>query len=209
MIIAGLGNPGPEYENTRHNVGFWALEALAKRFKTQFDLSPFKAKAASFTFKGGSHFLLKPMTYMNLSGEAVARFLTHEQMLIGDLIVIADDITIPVGKLRLRPSGSEGGHNGLRSIIGYIGKNFWRLRIGVGRPESGEAGCDLISHVLGPMPALERGILDSALKDLPDLVTMLLLGMGPRAMSRFNGRDYSQPEPEFPPTPKPVQPRSR
>ncbi|NLI77330.1 MAG: aminoacyl-tRNA hydrolase [Candidatus Riflebacteria bacterium] len=205
MIIVGLGNPGPEYENTRHNVGFWAVDAAAERFKTRFTPSPWKARAAAFSFKGAAHHLVKPITFMNLSGESVSRIMAAEGCTASDLLVIVDDVNIPVGRLRLRPSGSEGGHNGLRSIIGYIGQDFWRLRLGVGKPAQGAPGGGLVDHVLGPVPAGERAILELVLRDVPEIITLLLLGMGPKAMSRFNCRDYAAP-PAAPPARPPAPP---
>ncbi len=193
MIIVGLGNPGPAYENTRHNAGFWALDLAADRFKVRFGPSPWKARTAAFSFKGATHHLVKPQTFMNLSGEAVSRIMTAEGASPRDLLVVVDDVNIPVGRVRLRPSGSEGGHNGLRSIIGYVGQDFWRLRIGVGKPAGGSGGTGLVDHVLGPLPPPEREILDRVLQDIPDIITLVLLGMGPKAMSRYNSRNHALP----------------
>lgn len=207
MIIVGLGNPGPEYEHTRHNAGFWALDHVAERFKVRFGPSPWKARTAVFHFKGATHYLVKPQTYMNLSGEAVARIMAAEGAAPGDLLVVVDDINLPVGRLRLRPSGSEGGHNGLRSIIGYVGQDFWRLRIGVGKPADGAGGAGLVEHVLGPLPPSEREILDRVLEDVPDIITLLLLGMGAKAMSRYNCRNHAlPPDPPREPNPPPRTP---
>jgi PTH1 family peptidyl-tRNA hydrolase len=194
MIIAGLGNPGTEYEKTRHNVGFWAADALCEHFKTHWSQTRFSAKIASFHFKGSSHILMKPQTYMNLSGDSVRAFLHAEKLLVSDLFVIVDDISLPVGKMRLRPSGSSGGHNGLKSIIGYLGEGFWRLRIGVGMPESQ----NMVSHVLGEASPEEMKVLGDLIKDLPQIVFALLTGSAGRAMSKFNGRNYCLPPLEDP-----------
>ncbi|HOT30503.1 MAG TPA: aminoacyl-tRNA hydrolase [Candidatus Ozemobacteraceae bacterium] len=197
MLIVGLGNPGSEYENTRHNVGFRAADVLAERFRARFDRSRHRAREASFSFKGESHLLIKPQTYMNLSGESVAAFIAAEQLTPESVLVIVDDINLPSGKIRLRSSGADGGHNGLKSIIGHIGQQFWRLRIGVGMP----SGAGLVDHVLGPFTPEEETILARVMADVPELTTMWLIGMGGRAMNRFNAKLYTDP-----PSP-PEQPR--
>ncbi|MFZ2956589.1 MAG: aminoacyl-tRNA hydrolase [Candidatus Ozemobacteraceae bacterium] len=193
MIIAGLGNPGAEYQDTRHNAGFWAADALAGRFSCVFDQRLHRAHVAGFRFKGGAHLLVKPQTYMNLSGESVAPLLTEQNLTPGELLVIVDDINLPVGRWRLRSSGSHGGHNGLKSLIAGIGEGFWRLRIGVGT--SPGPGSALVDHVLGPLSRDERDVILRQLKDLSEMVCMWLAGMGQRAMGRFNGRDYAVQEP--------------
>jgi len=191
MLIAGLGNPGPEYERTRHNVGFRAADILAERFRTRFDRSRHHAHEATFSFKGETHLLIKPQTYMNLSGESVASCIAAEQMTPDGTLVLVDDINLPTGRVRLRSSGADGGHNGLKSIIGHIGQQFWRLRIGVGAPQGG--GAALVNHVLGPFTPAEEEILARVLADVPELGTMWLIGMGGKAMNRFNARQYADP----------------
>jgi len=186
LIIAGLGNPGREYEETRHNVGFWAIEFLGKHFKVGFTRKDHHSLLGEFTFKGDKHFLLKPQTFMNLSGEAVWSILAENKLPSTELLTIIDDVNLPVGKIRLRPSGTAGGHNGLKSIIGRIGEDFWRLRIGVGKPTSS----DLVDFVLAEMEPREREIIQKIFEDLPEFVVLLLMGKGERAMSKFNGRNY-------------------
>jgi peptidyl-tRNA hydrolase, PTH1 family len=216
MLIAGLGNPGAEYADTRHNIGFTAIDVLAERFKCVARQPRQRALVAPFTFKGQSHLLAKPQTYMNLSGESVAPLLAEEGLPTDCLLVIVDDINLPVGRVRLRNSGNDGGHNGLKSIIQFIGTGFWRLRIGVGQPISGEGtpttssgtkslpGHDsLVSHVLGPITPAEKSILQDFLKELPELVALLLLGRGGQAMGRFNGRRFGVPPEEPSPTATP------
>lgn len=189
MLIVGLGNPGSEYEHTRHNIGFRAADVLAERFRTRFDRSRHHAREALFSFKGESHFLIKPQTFMNLSGESVAACITAEQLTPESVLVIVDDINLPSGKIRLRSSGADGGHNGLKSIIGRIGQQFWRLRIGVGMPQ----GAGLVNYVLGPFTPDEETILARVMVDIPELVTMWLIGMGGKAMNRFNAKQYVEP----------------
>ncbi|HEY9070260.1 MAG TPA: aminoacyl-tRNA hydrolase [Candidatus Ozemobacteraceae bacterium] len=191
MLIVGLGNPGAEYEHTRHNIGFRAADVLAERFRTRFDRSRHHAHEAVFSFKGESHLLLKPQTYMNLSGESVAACIAAEQLTPETTLIIVDDIHLPAGRIRLRSSGADGGHNGLKSIVGRIGQQFWRLRIGVGLPEGTSGG--LVNHVLGPFTPDEEVILTRIMGDLPELATMWLIGMGGKAMNRFNAKWYADP----------------
>ena len=200
MIIAGLGNPGTEYQQTRHNVGFLAVDALARRYKVTFGSQSHRALRCAFSFKGECHHLIKPLTYMNLSGEAVSGILAAEQLTPPQLLVIVDDVNLPLGRVRLRERGSDGGHNGLKSIISLIGTDFWRLRIGIGQPQQSTSEHEsLVDHVLGPMNPAELQILEKLLQDLPGLVSLWLLGRGTAAMGKFNGRDYAQPEDEKPP----------
>ncbi len=199
MIIAGLGNPGKEYQNTRHNVGFWAIDALSNRFGAGENLKAHKGIISKFSFRGLEHLLLKPQTYMNLSGESVSSLLIEEEMAPESLIVIVDDINLPIGRIRIRASGSDGGHNGLKSIISHIGRKFWRIRVGVGEPRSEEDIEDshqkLVSHVLGEISEDEWKIFENVLKDIPDIIALLLLGMGNQAMTKFNGKDFSSKTP--------------
>lgn len=132
FLIAGLGNIGPDYENTRHNIGFQVLDALAKETSAYFNSGRY-AFQAQFKFKGRSFFLIKPTTFMNLSGNAVSYWLQKEKIPVENLLVITDDIALPFGTLRLKPKGSDGGHNGLKNIQEIIGTSeFSRLRIGIG-----------------------------------------------------------------------------
>jgi PTH1 family peptidyl-tRNA hydrolase len=191
MLIAGLGNPGREYEATRHNIGFVAADRLAERFKCRIDRCRAQALVGTFSFKGDSHLLAKPQTYMNLSGDSISRLLTLEEMQARDLLAIVDDVTLPLGRVRLRSSGGSGGHNGLKSIIGHIGEGFWRLRIGVG-PAAEPAS--LVNHVLDVIPEQEMNILRLVLDDLANAVIHILIGQGGKAMSIFNSRCYPPPE---------------
>ena len=132
-LIAGLGNPGPEYANTRHNIGFQVLDALADEFETKFTPGRY-AETASFRHKGRTFILVKPQTFMNLSGKAVRYWLDQEDLSPEQLLVVADDLALPFGKIRLRASGGAGGHNGLSDIIAQLGTEaFPRLRFGIGR----------------------------------------------------------------------------
>lgn len=198
MIIAGLGNPGVEYTNTRHNAGFWAADAIAARLRATF--LPWKnhSLVGELTLHGQVHLLTKPQTYMNLSGEAIAALLLENNIAPSDLLVIVDDINLPTGRIRIRASGSDGGHNGLKSIISHLGKNFWRLRIGVGQPAGEEQNPheNLVSHVLGSVSPAELEIFNKVLHEMPDIAAMWLLGMGNKAMTKYNGVDFTAPEEE-------------
>ena len=192
MLIVGLGNPGKEYENTRHNVGFWSIDKLASFFATAFSpIRKYKAEIASFNFNSESHYLLKPMTYMNNSGDAVWAFLEDNQTESSNILVIEDDINLPIGRIRLRANGSAGGHNGLKSIISRIGDGFWRLRIGVGLPKSEENDGTsehekLISHVLGEISLSEARILKQVINQIPEIAQYWLSNDGNKAMNLYN-----------------------
>lgn len=192
MLVVGLGNPGFEYKKTRHNVGFLALDYIAEKMKAKFESYP-KFHLAQFSLNGYIHYLMKPMTYMNLSGEAVKFFVENQNVLSTEILVIVDDVNLPVGRVKLKPSGSEGGHNGLRSIIGVIGTNFWRLRIGVGKPisENNNIKLNLADYVLSDIPESDFEIIKRIFNDLPEIISLWILGFGATVMSKINGKDYS------------------
>lgn len=199
MIITGLGNPGQQYQKTRHNFGFWAIDAIAKKLHVNLDLKEHDALIGFLNFHGDRHFLVKPQTFMNLSGEAISSIMLAEEIPPEELLVIVDDINLPTGRIRLRSSGNDGGHNGLKSIISHIGKKFWRLRVGVGLPIDKDENNnpqlnheDLVSHVLGNLNSIEEDIFTFVLSDIPDIVALWLLGMGNTAMTKFNGKIYEQ-----------------
>jgi PTH1 family peptidyl-tRNA hydrolase len=154
-LIVGLGNPGPQYAETRHNIGFMVLDRLAQVHALTF--------SAANAWKGvwakwAGCFLLKPLTYMNLSGESVGPFAHYYKVMPEEMLVVVDDVALPLGRLRLRGSGSDGGHNGLRSLIEHLGENFMRLRIGIG------AGEGLVDHVLSKFDPAEREKADQAVE---------------------------------------------
>ena len=188
-IVAGLGNPGREYESTPHSIGFEVAEAVAREMGAVFRRSPsFKGELADGRFANGKVLVVKPMTFMNLSGDCVAPVVKYHNATAGDLVVISDDIDLPVGRIRIRKGGSAGGHNGLKSIIERLGTpDFIRLRIGVGRDATDRR--EVVGHVLGKFDPATRALMDT--KVIPAAVKALgqILAEGPEAaMNVWNGQ---------------------
>ncbi|MFH0866556.1 MAG: aminoacyl-tRNA hydrolase [Bacteroidota bacterium] len=166
-LIAGLGNIGPEYTSTRHNIGFMVLDALVKKTDIAFESKRYADKT-EFRFKGRTFILIKPTTYMNLSGKAIAYWLKKENIPDENLLVIADDIALPLGALRMRKKGGAGGHNGLQDIIDHLGtENFSRLRIGSGNefPVGHQ-----IKYVLGEWLDEEKKILEEKIQKVVEAI---------------------------------------
>ncbi len=183
-LIVGLGNPGKEYERTRHNVGFAVIDAFARRHNITVTKRDHHALVGDGRVGEARVFLLKPQTYMNLSGQAVASFLRQKPLVLTDILVVTDDIALPLGKLRLRAEGSAGGHNGLKSLIAHLhGQNFPRLRVGVGAPRDPTVQIDF---VLGQFSKREQAEADEAV-DRAVVALETWLGEGiERAMNEFN-----------------------
>ncbi|MCL6445962.1 MAG: aminoacyl-tRNA hydrolase [Alicyclobacillus sp.] len=185
-LVVGLGNPGEKYANTRHNAGFWVIDALAERAGIHCSKQKWQSLIGEGRIGGELVLFCKPQTYMNLSGEAV-REICHfytDLHLAEDLIVVYDDMDLPTGTLRLRQQGSAGGHNGMKSIITELGtERFPRVRLGIGRPEPGR---DVISHVLQPFPSAERPVVDDMVARAADAVEFALQHSFTLAMNRFN-----------------------
>ena len=182
--IVGLGNPGTEYSGTRHNVGFDVVDELAHRWAVR--LKKWKTTADLSVVTDREVLLVEPRTFMNESGLAVSAIMAFYKIQPADVLVIVDEIQLPLGKLRLRRSGSAGGHNGLKSVIQHIGQDFPRLRIGVerGHPES-----MLRNHVLSKFPASERDIVERAVNRAADAVETFVSDGLQVAMNRFNVTD--------------------
>lgn len=179
--IVGLGNPGGDYAGTRHNVGFDVVDEVARRWGVA--LRPWKSIAHVAVAGSRGAVLVKPQTFMNLSGEAVSRVLAFHKLDPSDVLVVADEVQLPLGRLRLRRSGSAGGHNGLKSVIQHVGDQFPRLRIGVGR---GDPNWDLADHVLSRFSREERETVEEAVARAGDAVELFVeQGIEP-AMNRFN-----------------------
>ncbi|TCN17669.1 aminoacyl-tRNA hydrolase [Mesobacillus foraminis] len=165
-LFVGLGNPGRQYENTRHNIGFNVIDALSNRFNIPLNQTKFKGLFGSGIVKGEKVFLLKPLTYMNLSGESIRPLMDYYDMGIDDLLVIYDDLDLPTGKIRLRQKGSAGGHNGIKSTIAHTGtQEFKRVRVGISRPQNGMAITD---YVLGRFLDEEQADIDQAVQKACD-----------------------------------------
>ena len=190
-VIAGLGNPGLSYRHTRHNIGFDALDVIAKRYSARFSKSEFRAKTASCVISGEKAVLVKPQTFMNLSGEAIGPLLNYyKEDPKTRLIVISDDVALDAGRIRVRKKGSAGGHNGLKNIIKHCGtEDFMRIRIGAGKLPAGQ---DMISFVLGRNDRNERQLLESAFERAADAVELIISSGVDEAMNRFNGEKQEQ-----------------
>jgi len=182
-LIVGLGNPGEEYAGTRHNVGFQVAEELARRYRVTFRThAKWKARVAKAPDIGGGVLLAEPTTFMNLSGLAVRELCSFHKLAVSDVLVVVDDADLPLGRLRIRTSGSAGGHNGLKSIIEAFGTNeFPRLRVGVGR----QAG-ELRNHVLGRFAADERPRIDAAVVRAADAAEVFAREDILASMNKFN-----------------------
>ena len=189
-IISGLGNPGPEYGNTRHNVGWMAVDAFAKKFRIDIDKHEKNAMTGTGRAAGGSVMVAKPLTYMNLSGDAVKSLVNAYAESLDDLIVVYDDIDLPLGKLRIRQSGSAGTHNGMRSIVSSLGgEKFARLRIGIGGVDSSGR---LRDYVLGEFTPDERPAVQKAIERSVDALLLFVRGDLKRAMSEFNRDEVNE-----------------
>lgn len=184
-LVVGLGNPGNKYARTRHNVGYMVAEALARRYSMRFSSSKQRADTARGTIEGIPVLLALPVTYMNESGNAVSRLVQYYKVNLDHLLVVCDDIDLPFGTLRLRPSGSSGGQRGLQSIVQALGtEEFARLRVGVGRPSG-----DATGHVLAPFPPEQERLLPQLTDTAADAVRTALLEGVQTAMNRYN-RDW-------------------
>lgn len=184
-IIVGLGNPGRRYTGTRHNLGFMVIEGVAQRVRAPFVQEKYRGKIAETEYAGEKILLLKPLTYMNNSGISVARALRYRGVNAAALLVIADDIHLPVGKLRLRPAGTAGGHNGLASVIQHLGTpEFPRLRIGVGQDQPGPG--QLTDYVLGRFTPEERHTINLAAPRAVEAVLSFIAEGITKTMNAFN-----------------------
>ncbi len=198
-LIAGLGNPGEEYRGTRHNVGFEVVDETARRWDLVFRSAPadaLLANAPAVPGGRGAVLLAKPLTYMNRSGFAVGALLRYYRIDPDDLLVVTEDVNLPLGRLRARRRGSSGGHNGLRSIIEAVaGEDFSRLRVGVGR---GDPRQRLSGRVLSRFNRVERPAMDDMVRRAADAVEMFVeAGIGP-VMNAFNRREAEKDDEDSP-----------
>ena len=193
--IVGLGNPGSQYKGTRHNVGFDVVDELARRASAGFESAPAEALMARVRRPGDGQandvMLVKPLTFMNLSGQAVGELARYFKIDVADLLVIVDEVHLPLGKLRARVRGSAGGHNGLKSIIAHLGDEFSRLRIGVGR---GGEQRNLADHVLSRFEKDEAAEVERMTARAADAAEMFITSGIEAVMNAFNGGDPATTE---------------
>ncbi len=185
FIIAGLGNPGREYENTRHNIGFRVIDDIAQKYQIPVLEKKHKAVIGRGYIDGQKVILVKPYTYMNLSGESIREVVDYYKVdETAQLVVISDDISLDVGQLRIRKKGSAGGHNGLKNIILHLGhENFIRIRMGVGEKPQ---GYDLKDYVMGHFTDQEKKTLAETAEKAADAIRMIMQGDVVGAMNRYN-----------------------
>ena len=186
-LIVGLGNPGQKYEHTRHNMGFLTVDLLAEQLNVKLNKVKFKSAYNIIPFAGSKCLVMKPQTYMNLSGEAVREAVQFYKIPADHVLVIYDDVSLPVGKLRVRPTGSAGGHNGIKSIIGGLNsQSFPRVKIGVGKKPRPDY--DLAAWVLGKFPAEEQKAIDKACEDAVNAAACIIAEDCAAAAQKFNGK---------------------
>ena len=191
-LVIGLGNPGTEYANTRHNAGWIVVEAFARKFRVTFDKHEKDALTGTGRVAGGTVLVAKPQTYMNNSGDAVKLLVNAYAESTDELIVVYDDIDLPVGKLRIRPNGSAGTHNGMRSIVEVLAsENFARLRFGVRGIDYSEASPRLRDYVLDDFTAEEAPVVEPSIARAVDALVLFARGDLRRAMNEFN-RDVAE-----------------
>ena len=185
-ILVCLGNYGQKYENTRHNIGFMAADRLAERRGLKCNRLRFRALTEVIDFGNARVLLMKPQTYMNLSGEAVGEAARFYKIPADHVVVISDDISLPLGKIRVRPSGSAGGHNGLKNIIAHLGTDaFPRVKVGVGAPDNPEH--DVIDWVIGSFSTQEKKVIDDALDRALAAAECIIEKNVTEAQNTFNG----------------------
>ncbi len=190
FLIVGLGNPGKEYNGTRHNIGFDAIDYLSDKYNIDVNRIKFKGIYGEGFINNNKVILLKPTTYMNLSGESIREVVNFYKLKNEEVIVIYDDVSLEIGKLRIREKGSAGGHNGIKSIIGNINTEvFPRIKIGVGQPKG-----DLVSHVLGRFTKKESEDLMEVIEASANAVEIMIKEGTKEAMNKFNGFKLSQKE---------------
>ena len=183
-IVAGLGNPGSEYEKTKHNVGFMFVDALADKLGVTDWKDKFDAKIGEARIGAEKVLLVKPQTYMNESGQAIGPLMNFYKLDAEDLIVVHDDMDIPAGTIRIRKKGSAGGHNGIKSVLAHVGdEHFARVRIGIGRPMP---GWTVVNHVLAPFVPEDVPKIDEAIKYLVPAVECMVTDDVDKAMNQYN-----------------------
>ncbi len=187
-IIAGLGNPGKEYTGTRHNVGFETIDCLADKYNVSLNKLKFNSVYGEININGEKVMLMKPVTYMNRSGIAINEIINFYKIPVENLIVIYDDVDIPVGSLRIRPNGSPGTHNGMKSITQHVGNNFSRIRIGIGR----NPDMDLADYVLQRFGQEDKDKIVPIIKKAGEAAIEIIVNNVESAMQKFNIRTVGE-----------------
>jgi peptidyl-tRNA hydrolase, PTH1 family len=188
-LIVGLGNPGKEYSTNRHNIGFMCINSFARTHRISIDKKQSKARVGTGTVAGDQVVVAKPYTYMNLSGVAVSGLMQKYKIALDDLIVVHDDLDLPLGKIRIRRGSSAAGHNGIKSIIACLGtQEFTRVRVGISRPQAeGEvSGETIVDYVLGDFDAQDKPIIEETVKRVSDAIVSLINEGLTAAMNKFN-----------------------
>jgi peptidyl-tRNA hydrolase, PTH1 family len=189
--IVGLGNPGSQYKGTRHNVGFDVVDELARRESVGFESAPAEALIAKWRRLDGPVLLVKPLTFMNLSGQAIGELTRYFKIEIADVLVVVDEVQLPLGRIRARARGSAGGHNGLKSAIAHLGDQFARLRLGIGR---GEQQRNLADHVLARFEAEETAEVERMIVRAADAADTFITSGIEAVMNGYNGGDPATTE---------------
>ena len=198
-IIAGLGNPGPKYAANRHNIGFMAVDALYRKHSFGAWSKKFKAEISEGEIAGEKVLLMKPQTFMNLSGEAVGEAMRFYKLGPGDIIAIHDELDLPAGKVKLKLGGGHGGHNGLKSLDAHCGRDYKRLRLGIGHPGAKEL---VHNHVLGDFSKADQSWLDPLMYDIALNAELLFEGDGSKFMNKLAPPPPAKPAREGASAPK-------
>ena len=202
-LIVGLGNPGKKYENNRHNIGFLILDALAEANGFAPWRSKFQGQITDGTIPAGKALLLKPETFMNLSGDAVQAAVKFYKLQPSDVLVIHDELDLPPGKVKLKKGGGHAGHNGLRSITNHIGADFWRLRVGIGHPGDKNK---VSNYVLSDFSKSDQIWVEQLQHDLKRNIDLLASVDGAKLMQALAPQSTPKPNPKANPKPKPIEP---
>ena len=183
ILIVGLGNPGKQYEQTRHNIGFDVIDYMANKYNIEVNSEKFKGICGEGFIENKKVILLKPLTYMNLSGESIRELANFYKLEDDEIIVVYDDISLDIGRLRIREKGSAGGHNGIKSIIQNLGGDkFPRVKVGVGQPKD-----NLVNHVLGKFSKEDREHIEKVIPVVSDAIVEIVKNDAKESMNKFNG----------------------
>lgn len=183
ILIVGLGNPGKQYEQSRHNIGFDVIDYMANKYNIDVNREKFKGICGEGFIENKKVILLKPLTYMNLSGESIRELANFYKLEDDEIIVVYDDISLDIGRLRIREKGSAGGHNGIKSIIQNLGGDkFPRVKVGVGQPKD-----NLVNHVLGKFSKEDREHIEKVIPVVSDAIVEIVKNDAKESMNKFNG----------------------